>query len=123
TARFAGNGATDADNRAKMLADLVGIEPPRRTARFRTVAMAMWPDGSELAVEGVCEGSLATAERGARGFGYDPLFIPAAQTAVPPQTFAEMSDEAKNAISHRGQALRALVTALTGDAASEESRE
>ena len=109
TARFAGDDATDADNRAKMLRVLAGVAASRRTARFRTVAMVVWPDGSELAVEGVCEGRLAEAEQGARGFGYDRLFMP---DGCDGRTFAEMSEADKNAISHRGRAFRALVAAL-----------
>ena len=111
TARFAGEGRSDAANRTKMLHVLDGVEEARRTARFRTVAMVVWPDGHELAVEGVCEGSIATAERGARGFGYDSLFIPVEGDG---RTFAEMSEADKNAVSHRGRALRALVAALSG---------
>ena len=109
TARFAGEGRSDAANRAKMLVVLEGVDPAQRTARFRTVAMVVWPDGRELAVEGVCEGSIAVAERGERGFGYDALFIPAAGDG---RTFAEMSGADKNGLSHRGRALRALVDAL-----------
>ncbi len=115
TARFAGTGCTDADNRAKMLRLLQGVPMADRSARFRTVAMVVWPNGDELAVEGVCEGTIAEAERGDRGFGFDKLFIPsdsADGTAEPGETFAQMSSEAKNAISHRGRAFRALVEAL-----------
>jgi XTP/dITP diphosphohydrolase len=109
TARFAGEGATYADNRAKMLSVLDGVAVPGRTARFRTVVMVRWPDGTELVCEGVCEGTIAEAERGARGFGYDPLFIPADGDG---RTFAEMTDDEKHAVSHRGRAFRALVEAL-----------
>ncbi len=109
TARFAGEGATYADNRAKMLSVLDGVAAPGRTARFRTVVMVRWPDGTELVCDGVCEGTIAEAERGARGFGYDPLFIPADGDG---RTFAEMTDDEKHAVSHRGRAFRALVDAL-----------
>jgi XTP/dITP diphosphohydrolase len=109
TARFAGEGATYADNRAKMLSVLDGVAAPGRTARFRTVVMVRWPDGTELVCDGVCEGTIAEAERGARGFGYDPLFIPADGDG---RTFAEMTDDEKHAVSHRGRAFRALVEAL-----------
>jgi XTP/dITP diphosphohydrolase len=109
TARFAGEGATYADNRAKMLSVLDGVAAAGRTARFRTVVMVRWPDGTELVCEGVCEGTIAEAERGARGFGYDPLFIPADGDG---RTFAEMTDDEKHAVSHRGRAFRALVEAL-----------
>jgi XTP/dITP diphosphohydrolase len=108
TARFAGEGCTDADNRALMLELLAGA--PARTARFRTCVLVRWPDGRELAVEGVCEGSIAEAERGDRGFGYDPLFVPSEGDG---RTFAEMSAAEKHALSHRGRAFRALLAALT----------
>jgi len=109
TARFAGEGSTDADNRAKMLRVLAGVAPEQRTARFRTVAMVVWPDGDELAVEGVCEGRIADSEQGERGFGYDKLFMPDGQHD---RTFAQMSEADKNEISHRGTAIRSLVAAL-----------
>ncbi len=95
TARFAGDNATYADNGAKTLSLLGDVAEPR-TARFRTVAMVVWPDGRELAVEGVCEGEIAVAERGANGFGYDPVFVPIEGDG---RSFAEMSDDEKHAIS------------------------
>ncbi len=107
TARYAGEGSSYADNRAKMLDELTGIDA--RSARFVTVAMVVWPDGTELAVEGVCAGTIATAERGDVGFGYDSIFVPDESDG---STFAEMSSAAKHAISHRGRAFAALVTAL-----------
>ena len=109
SARFAGEGRSDAANRAKMLQVLHEVPIEQRTARFRTVAMVVWPDGRELAVEGVCEGSIATEERGTRGFGYDPFFIPADAGG---STFSQMTEADKNALSHRGKAFRALVAAL-----------
>ena len=109
TARFAGESRSDAGNRAKMLHVLQEVPVEQRTARFRTVAMVVWPDGRELAVEGVCEGSIATEERGTRGFGYDPLFVPADAGG---RTFSEMTEADKNVVSHRGKALRALVAAV-----------
>ncbi|MFZ4718537.1 MAG: RdgB/HAM1 family non-canonical purine NTP pyrophosphatase [Ilumatobacteraceae bacterium] len=108
TAYYAGPNATYAENRAKMLQALAGVD--RRTARFRTVVMVARPDGSELSVEGVCEGSIATEERGERGFGFDPLFIPADGDG---RTFSEMSEAEKNSMSHRGRAFQALVVALS----------
>ena len=108
-ARYAGEGVTYADNRAKLLAELAGVAEPDRTARFTTVAMVVRPDGSETVVEGVCEGLIAAVERGARGFGYDAVFIPVDGDG---RTFAEMSDAEKNAISHRGRAFVALAAAL-----------
>jgi XTP/dITP diphosphohydrolase len=107
-ARYSGPGATYADNRAKLLAELAG--QPDRRARFRTVAMVAWPDGTELAAEGVCDGTIAEQERGDRGFGYDPVFVPVDGDG---RTFAEMTDAEKNALSHRARALRNLVSVLS----------
>lgn len=109
TARFAGEGCSYADNRAKMLHVLAGVPAAARTARFKTVAMIVWPDGTELAVEGVCEGTIAESEQGTRGFGYDAVFIPSGADG---RTFSLMSEAEKNEISHRGRAFRALVAAL-----------
>ncbi len=109
TARFAGEGCSYADNRAKMLSVLRDVPMVQRAARFKTVAMVMWPDGRELAVEGVCEGSIAMSEQGVRGFGYDSIFVPVDGDGG---TFSQMSEAAKNDISHRGRAFRALVAAL-----------
>jgi XTP/dITP diphosphohydrolase len=106
-ARFAGEDATYAENRAKLLAALDGAAD--RRARFRTVALVAWPDGTETIAEGVCDGAIAEAERGGRGFGYDPVFVPADGDG---RTFAEMSDDEKNALSHRARALRNLLTQL-----------
>jgi XTP/dITP diphosphohydrolase len=110
TARFAGEGATDAMNRALLLERLSGAPDMLRTARFRTVILVRWPDGQELLTEGICEGRIAQAERGQRGFGYDSLFIPADGDG---STFAEMSESAKNALSHRGRAIRGFAATVT----------
>ena len=109
TARFAGEHCSYADNRYKLLRDLADVPADARTARFKTVAMVVWPDGRELAVEGVCEGSIAIEERGDRGFGYDAVFI---ADDAGGRTFSEMSKAEKNEISHRGRAFCALVDAL-----------
>jgi len=108
-ARFAGEHCSYADNRHKVLHLLAGVPLEGRTARFKTAAMVVWPDGRELAVEGVCAGMIATEERGSRGFGYDPVFI---ADEAGGRTFAEISDVEKNAISHRARAFEALVAAL-----------
>ena len=102
TARFAGEQATDADNRAKMLRELSG---KIRSCRFRTVALLRFPDGREVIAEGVCEGSIAEADIGERGFGYDPLFIARDGDG---RTFAQMNVDEKHELSHRGKAFRAL---------------
>lgn len=109
TARFAGEGATDAQNRQKMLVELEGIDVPQRTARFRTVALLRFPDGREIVAHGVCEGSIAVHEIGDRGFGYDALFIP---TDGDGRTFAQMTIDEKHELSHRGKAFRALAQML-----------
>ena len=109
TARFAGEHATDADNRAKLLREMSGKS---RTCRFRTVALLRFPDGREVITEGVCEGSIAEAEIGERGFGYDPLFIAHNGDG---RTFAQMSVDEKHALSHRGKAFRALSEMLKRD--------
>lgn len=107
-ARYAGEGCSYADNRAKLLRELDGVAD--RRARFRTVVVVSWPDGDELVVEGVCDGVITAAERGARGFGYDAVFAP---DECDGRTFAEMSLAEKQAISHRARALRALLTELS----------
>ena len=109
TARFAGEGATDAQNRQKMLVELEGIDVLQRTARFRTVALLRFADGREIVAHGVCEGSIAVHEIGDRGFGYDALFIPADGDG---RTFAQMTIEEKHELSHRGRAFRALAEML-----------
>ena len=106
-ARYAGNDATYADNRRKLLRELGDAD--RRTAQFVSAVVVMWPDGRELAVEGVCPGVIATSELGDRGFGYDSVFIPDDGDG---RSFAEMSDAEKNRISHRARALGALLEAL-----------
>lgn len=107
TARFAGVGATDEQNRKKLLQELVGVA--NRAARFRTVALLRMPNGQEIVAEGVCEGLISDTERGERGFGYDSVFLPIARNG---RTFAEMSIAEKHAISHRGNAFRLLASRL-----------
>jgi XTP/dITP diphosphohydrolase len=107
-ARFAGPGATYADNVRKLLERMEAVPAERRTARFRTVCVAAFPDGRRLVGEGVVEGRITAAPRGDRGFGYDPVF------EVPElgKTFAELSAAEKNQRSHRAKAVRALAEAL-----------
>lgn len=123
SARYAGPEANPAANLAKLMAALADVPLPQRTARFRTVVAVVF-DGNaprsgtgerasggrvDLLAEGVVEGAIALAPRGDGGFGYDPVFVP---HEAAPLTFAEMSAEAKNRISHRGRALRALAAML-----------
>lgn len=109
TARFAGEGATYADNVARLLEALEGVAD--RRARFRTVAVVCFPGGGEVVAEGVVEGAIATAARGSGGFGYDPLFVPDGGGG---RTFAQMAPGEKHALSHRGRAFRALAGLLAG---------
>lgn len=100
SARYAGDGG-DAANRAKLLAALRGVPAPARTARFVCVLALSTPDGRVERVRGECEGMLLDAERGSGGFGYDPLFVPRGHA----RTFAEMTVEEKEPLSHRGRAI------------------
>jgi XTP/dITP diphosphohydrolase len=107
TARYAGEDATYEDNWRKLLSEL-GDRSDRR-ARWRTVALVAWPDGSETWQEGTCDGTIAPTARGNNGFGYDPVFVPDEGDG---RTFAELDPDEKNALSHRGRAFRALGHAL-----------
>ncbi len=107
-ARFSGPGASYADNVHLLLARLAGVPRERRGARFRTVCVAAFPDGRRLEAEGVAEGRITAAPRGAWGFGYDPVF----ELPELGKTFAELSAAEKNALSHRAQAARALAERL-----------
>ena len=109
TARYAGPEARHEDNVAKIFEQLQGRAGSERSARFRTVAAAALPDGAEIVCEGSVEGEIATAPRGANGFGYDPVFIPREGDG---RTFGEMTAAEKFAISHRGRAFRALAREL-----------
>ena len=110
SARYAGDGATDAENLAKLLEQLRDVAPEARTARYRCVAAVAWPGGLEQWAEGTCEGRIVEDTRGERGFGYDPAFVPAAQPGddATERTMAELADAEKDRISHRGSAFRAL---------------
>ena len=104
-ARLAGPGATGADNVVRLLHVLEGVVPERRAARFRTACVACLTDGREKIAEGVLEGTITSAPRGAEGFGYDPIF----EVKGTGRTLAEIPMEEKNRISHRAQAVRALI--------------
>ncbi len=99
SARYAGEDATDADNIAKLLAEMEGVTD--RRAAFECVISIAVPSGPALTYEGRCEGEITLEPRGSGGFGYDPVFF------YPPlgKTFAELSLEEKNRVSHRGRAL------------------
>jgi XTP/dITP diphosphohydrolase len=111
SARYAGADVTYADNVAKLLRELEAL-PDRggeRRARFRTVALAAFPDGTEVWTEGAVEGLILGEPRGTQGFGYDPVFAPRDGDG---RSFAEMDADEKHAISHRGRAFRALARSL-----------
>jgi XTP/dITP diphosphohydrolase len=101
SARYGGEGLTDAERNAVMLRELAGVPAARRTARYRAVIAVTGPDGREATVEGTVEGTILESPRGDGGFGYDPIFY------YPPlgATFAEISATAKHAVSHRGRAM------------------
>jgi XTP/dITP diphosphohydrolase len=100
SARYAGEGVTFADNRRKLLKELTGIPWERRTARFRCVMALVEPSGKEMLTEGAVSGYITEEERGTGGFGYDAVFY----RPDSGKTFAELSSEEKNRISHRARA-------------------
>jgi len=110
SARYAGPGASDGDNNAKLLAEMSGVPSPARSARYRCVIAFVREadDAQPVVAEGVWEGLIAAEPRGSGGFGYDPLFLPVGQQI----SAAEMPITLKNAVSHRGLALAALLDKL-----------
>jgi len=114
SARYAGVSASDAQNNVRLLAELSAVPAAGRTARYRCVLALVRDaaDPSPLLVQGVWEGSIATAPAGTNGFGYDPLFIPRGMTLHAAQLRAEL----KNRLSHRGKAFRKLLDFLASSA-------
>ncbi|MCH4183881.1 MAG: RdgB/HAM1 family non-canonical purine NTP pyrophosphatase [Eggerthellaceae bacterium] len=110
SARYAGEPCDDASNNAKLLRELAQVPADQRTARF-VCTLVMLDGDTEYTVRGTIEGSIGFEARGEQGFGYDPLFLPDCLGGN--QTFAEVSQERKNAISHRGNALRKLKDRLS----------
>lgn len=106
SARYAGEPSDTAANNALLLKNLAGVAD--RRANFTCAIALVAPDGTERTVEGKCFGTIADAPSGAAGFGYDPLFVPDGFT----RSFAELSADEKNAISHRGRALEAAKAML-----------
>jgi XTP/dITP diphosphohydrolase len=104
SARFAGEDATDQQNLDELIRALKGIPGSGRTARYRCLAVLAFPDGREVHAEGTCEGTLVGKPSGTHGFGYDPIFVPEGRE----ETMAQITDEEKDRISHRGRAFRAL---------------
>ena len=112
SSRYAGPCADDAENNRRLLLALKDVAEAERTARFRCTIVFIGPDGTETVATGVCEGRIGLAPCGDGGFGYDPLFLP---DATPGRTMAELTLAEKNAISHRGAALRDLRAQLVGE--------
>lgn len=108
SARYAGDGADDAANNAKLLGELRGLAPERRGAAFVCVMACARPDGGLLLAQGRLEGRIVLEPAGSNGFGYDPVFQPSGQE----RTVAQLAPEEKNRISHRSQALTRLVAGL-----------
>ena len=108
SARYAGEHGDDAANNARLLQNLAHIPPTERTARFVCTVACLFPDGREIIVRGETEGLIIDDARGEGGFGYDPYFY------YPPfdKTFAELTSEEKNQISHRGKAIERLAETL-----------
>ena len=110
SARYAGEAHNDAKNNAKLLAELGGVPEEKRTAKFWTTIVVSMPGefDKDLVVSGTCAGRILAAPRGEDGFGYDPLFY------IPEKgkTFAQMTTDEKNEISHRGNAVRKLLQEL-----------
>lgn len=110
SARYAGEGATDAENNAKLIAELSEVPDDRLTCRYRCAAVLVMPDGEEYVAEGSCEGRIVREGRGDLGFGYDPHVVPEAET----RTMGEIPTEEKLRFSHRGRAFRALAEKVEG---------
>ncbi len=106
SARYAGEDATDEQRYQKLLENLKDVPAEKRTARFVSAVCCVWPSGESLTVRGECEGTIGSRPLGENGFGYDPVFM------VGEKSFAQLSAEEKDAISHRGRALVKLQQAL-----------
>lgn len=106
SARYAGEDATYDDNVDKLITEIG--DQKNRSAQFRTVVAYVDSDGNEHLFEGICRGEIITERRGEKGFGYDPVFVPEGYN----KTFAEISSEEKNRISHRGLAIQKFLRYL-----------
>lgn len=109
SARYAGEHGNDPENIALLLKNLKDVPDEKRTARFVCTICCTYPDGREIVVNGTCEGKIGYAPKGEGGFGYDPVFM------VGDKSFAELTGEEKDKISHRGNALKALAEALANN--------
>lgn len=106
SARYCGKHGDDEANIQKLLKKLEGVPEEKRTARFVSMVCVCFPDGRKLTVDGKCEGKIGFEKHGDNGFGYDPVFM------VGQKSFAELSADEKDKISHRGNALRKLAQVL-----------
>ena len=106
SARYAGEGASSADCIKKLLENLKGVPKEKRGAKFVCSICCVFPDGRKITTQGECMGEIAFSEKGNDGFGYDPVFL------VGEKTFAQLTHEEKDKISHRGKALRAFAAKL-----------
>ncbi|MDD2363052.1 MAG: RdgB/HAM1 family non-canonical purine NTP pyrophosphatase [Oscillospiraceae bacterium] len=107
SARYAGENATDADRNLKLLAAMASVPEDKRTARFISAICCVFPNGDKVMARGECDGQIGYEPVGENGFGYDPLFIVSSG-----HSFAELSTEDKDIISHRGNALRLFAVKL-----------
>ena len=106
SARYCGEDTPYPEKMAHLIKEMEGVPPEKRTARFVSVAACAFPDGTSFTVRGKCEGTIGYAPVGDNGFGFDPVFM------VGEKSFAQLSAEEKDAISHRGNSLRQLAAKL-----------
>jgi XTP/dITP diphosphohydrolase len=108
SARYCGEGASDADRMRKVLESIIAVPDERRTARFRCVMCLVDPAGNETCFEGRCDGRISHHARGSAGFGYDPIFMPEGQA----HTLGELGQSVKSRISHRARAMHQVIAHL-----------
>lgn len=106
SARYAGEGASDVDRIQKLLKNLERVPQGRRSAKFVCSICCVFPDGKTITAEGECPGEIAFSPKGGGGFGYDPIFL------IKGKSFAELTPEEKDSVSHRGRALRQFTEIL-----------
>lgn len=109
SARYAGEHATDRDLIAKLLREMRDVPPEERGAHFVSAICCVFPNGDLLTATGICDGSIGFAPQGENGFGYDPVFLP---VEYPGESYATISPAEKDAVSHRGRALRHFTVQL-----------
>ena len=119
SARFAGEDGNDEKNNQKLLMLLEGIPEEKRTAEFVSVITMVYPDGNIITARGECRGRIITEPAGDNGFGYDPLFVPDGYD----RTFAQLTAEEKNSVSHRAAALEKLKKLLGENMKNREGNE